>query len=82
MDVVSTRSTTYSDGELFGHDAAFRVAAVIAVEPGGDLLVQGGVRQQVARQLLDRELVEGMLRLNASITQSRHRHMKRSPSVW
>ena len=47
------------DRVLFGNDAAFRVAAVITIEPGGDLLVQRSVGQQVAGQLLDRELVVG-----------------------
>ncbi len=40
-----------------GNGAAFKVDHVIAVEAGGDLVVEGGVGQQIARQLLDGELV-------------------------
>ena len=46
------------DAELFHIDAAFFVNEGVAVEAGGDALAPGGVRQQVAGQLLDRELVE------------------------
>ena len=46
---------------LLGNDAAFPVAAVIAVEAGGDLLVERGVGQHVAGDLLDGELVEGQV---------------------
>ena len=44
------------DAPLFGNDAALGVDAVVAVEAGGDLLVEGGVGQHVAGDLLDREL--------------------------
>ena len=43
---------------LFGDRAPLAVQEVIAVEAAGDLLLVGRVRQQVAGQLLDRELVE------------------------
>ena len=42
---------------LLRNDSAFRVAAMIAIEPGGDPLIQRGIRQQVAGELFDRELV-------------------------
>ena len=41
------------DGILFRYDAPFRVAPVVAVEARGDLLIQGGVGQQVAGDLLN-----------------------------
>ena len=44
--------------ELVDHDAALAVQAVVAVERGGDALVEGGAGQHVARKLLDGELVE------------------------
>ena len=47
--------------ELLRDDAHLRVHAVVAVEPGGDLLVQRRVRQQIARELLDREPIEGQV---------------------
>ncbi len=43
---------------LLGNDAAFRVAAMVAVETGRDSLLQRGVRQQIARQLFDGKAVE------------------------
>ena len=71
------------DGVLLGDDAAFGVAAVVAVEAGGDPLVERGVRAAGRRRVCSMvNWSNGMLRLNASITQSRQRHMKRSPSVW
>ena len=47
------------DTELFVVGAAFRIRHRIAMETGRDRLVLGSVRQQVARELLNRELVEG-----------------------
>ena len=47
--------------ELLGVDAALFVDHRIAQEPGGDALVLGGVRQQVAGDLLDDELVVGQV---------------------
>ena len=41
---------------LFGDRAAFVGRDVAAIEAGGDLLVERAVGQQVAGQLLDREL--------------------------
>jgi hypothetical protein len=55
---------------------------VVAVEAGGDELIACRVGQHVARELFDGELVERHVALKASITQSRQRHMSRSPSVW
>jgi len=43
---------------LFRDTSAFAVDHVVAVEPGGDELLFGRFRQQVARQLLDGELIE------------------------
>ena len=46
------------DQILFGNRAALEVDHVVAIETGGDLVVRGGVGQQVAGELLDREAVE------------------------
>ena len=46
------------DQVLLGDGAAFVGRDVAAVEAGGDLLVERAVGQQIAGQLLDRELVE------------------------
>ena len=46
------------DAKLFGIDAAFLVDLRVAMKPGGDLLLDGRIREQVARKLLDRELVK------------------------
>ena len=47
--------------KLFRVGAALLVEAGVAVEPGRDFLLVGRVRQQVAGQLLDRELVKGLV---------------------
>ena len=39
-------------------DAAFVVAGRVAMEAGGDQLIDSGIRQQVAGDLLDHELIE------------------------
>ena len=49
--------------ELLLVDAAFLVDHRVAMEPGGDLLRRGGVRQHVAGDLLDGELVKGLVRV-------------------
>ena len=41
---------------LLGNRAALEIDHVIAIETGGDLLVHGRVGQQIAGELLDREL--------------------------
>ncbi len=46
------------DAELFEVDAAFLVDLRVAMEAGGDALLNGRVRQQIAGQLLDDELIE------------------------
>ena len=46
------------DQELLGDDAALAVLAVVAVEGGGDSLLEGGVGEHVAGDLLDGELIE------------------------
>ena len=51
------------DQELLGDDAALAVLAVVPVEGGGDALLEGRVRHQVARDLLDGELVERHVRV-------------------
>ena len=49
-------------GTVFlGITAAFVVDLGVAVEPGGDALGEGRSRQQIARQLVDGELVEGLI---------------------
>ena len=49
-------------GDVFGVlDAAFLGDLVEAVVGGGDLLWQGGIGQQVAGDLLDGELIEGLV---------------------
>src|SRR5262249_38628382 len=40
-------------------NAPFPVRQRIAVEAGGDLLFERGARNQIARELFDRELIEG-----------------------
>ena len=45
------------DAVFLGDDAAFAVGAVVAVEAGGNDLIAGGIRQQIAGQLFDGELV-------------------------
>jgi hypothetical protein len=44
--------------ELLRNDSAFGVAAMVAIEPGGNHLIPGRHRQQIACQLFNRELVE------------------------
>src|SRR4051794_13389162 len=44
--------------ELFGINPTFLINLRITVKARGNLLVNGGIRQKVARELLDRELVE------------------------
>ena len=44
--------------ELLRHNAAFRAGPVIPVKRRGDALVQSGIRQQVAGNLLNGELIE------------------------
>ena len=63
------------NGVLFGDDAALGIDAVIAVEPCGDLLVERGIRSKSPAICSDANWSNGLLRLNASITQSRQRHM-------
>ena len=47
--------------DFLGDGAAFACGDVAAVESGGDLLFLGGVGKQVAGNLLDGELVEGLI---------------------
>ena len=42
---------------FLGNSATLKIDHVITIEPGGDLLVDGGVGQEVSSQLLDGELV-------------------------
>ena len=42
-------------------DAAFLVQHCVPMEPGGDQLVGGGIGEEIARNLFDRELVEGQV---------------------
>ena len=44
---------------LIGNRPALEVDHVVAIEPGGNLLVERGVGQEIPRQLVDRELVIG-----------------------
>ena len=46
------------DLKLFRDDTAFRVASMVAVEACRDFLIERRVRQQIASQLLNRELIE------------------------
>src|SRR5262245_19913076 len=60
---------------LHGNDASFGIAAMIAVESRGDLLLDGRIRQQIAGDLLDREAVERLVAIecvNDPITPSPH----------
>ena len=47
------------DGVLFGNDSAFPIAAMVAIETAGDLLLESSVWQHVSGDLLNRELIEG-----------------------
>ena len=58
MPSVVARSRICSIAEHFGIHAAFAIGQRVAVEAGGDTLFDGGVGQQVARELFDRELVK------------------------
>ncbi len=63
-------------GKLLGDDAAFAVAAMVALKAGGDALVERRLRQLIARQLLDRELIERQVaveRLDQPIAPPPHR---------
>ena len=44
---------------FLGNDSAFPISPVVAIEGAGDPLIQRGVRQHVACDLLDGEVVEG-----------------------
>ena len=46
---------------LFGDRPAFAGGDVAAIEARGDLLIEGSIRQHVAGQLFDRELIEGLV---------------------
>src|SRR5262249_4522869 len=54
------------DAELFLIDTALLVGQRVAVKAGGDLLLQSGLRQQVASQLLDDELVIGQVAVESA----------------
>jgi hypothetical protein len=43
---------------LEGIDAAFLIDHGVAVEPGGDALIERGVREQITGELFDGELIE------------------------
>ena len=47
--------------EFFHDEPGFRVIAMVTVEAGGDFLIESGVGEEVAGELLDRELVEGLV---------------------
>ena len=64
--VVLTRSTIGDVAELLVVGAALGVGQRVAVEGGGDELVVGRVGQQVAGQLFDGELVERLVRVEAT----------------
>ena len=59
LDAVDHRR----DAELLVIGAALGVALGVAVKRGGQTLVGGGIRQQVAGELLDGELVEWHVRV-------------------
>ena len=64
--------------ELVDHDAALAVQAVVAVERGRDALVEGGVGQHVAGELLDREPVErhvGVVGVDDPVAPAPHRSL-------
>ena len=49
------------DAELLGVDAALLVDLGVAIEAGGHLLFDGGIRPKVAGELVDDELVVGLI---------------------
>ena len=56
--MVSTRSTTYSTAYSSGIDSPLGVPSVVPIDPRGDHLVRRRVRQEIAGDLLDRELIK------------------------
>ena len=52
--------------ELQGVDAAFLVLHAVAVETGGDALVPGGIRKEVAGDLFDGELIVRHVRIEGA----------------
>ena len=63
-------------------DAAFVVAGRVAMEAGGDQLIDGRIGQQVARQSArSTNWSNGMSRLSALMTQSRYFHIWRGASM-
>ncbi len=71
VDVASTRSIDVLDLILVGNRAALEVDHVVPVEAGGDLLLPRRVREQIAGELLDRELVEGQVAVEGARSPSR-----------
>ena len=51
------------DAAFFGLGTGFNIGRRAAVEAGGDDLSRGGIRQEVAGDLLQRELIEGHVRV-------------------
>ena len=49
------------DPVLLVYNPQLAIAAVVPVEARGDQLVESGIRQQIACDLLDGELVEGLV---------------------
>ena len=54
------------DAELFRIDTAFLVDLGVAVEAGGCALSHGGLGQEVSGELLDEELIEGLIGVESS----------------
>ena len=51
------------DSVLLVDDSQFAVAAVVPIEARSDQLAKIGIRKQVSGNLLDRELIEGLVRV-------------------
>ena len=49
------------DSEFLGKCASFVTGGVVAIETGGDFLINRGIGNEVAGNLLDRKLVEGLV---------------------
>jgi len=51
---------------FFGNGSAFAIEQVISIEPAGDFLFGGGIREQVAGELPDGELIEGQIAVESA----------------
>src|SRR5256885_10596096 len=75
-------SSDVCSSDLFAVHAAFPIRECVAVEAGGDPLLSGRARQQVAGQLLDGELVERQVAVEGVDRSEERRVGKECRSRW